>query len=245
MKKKRRVVLSRKEAVQRLDEMILLIEENVRIGLRIEAALETANGIVMSRIDNMSCYGAECYNIVKDCMALNLALTLARLFDSGARRIRPNKRDVASIPLLIRLLRQKRCHDALIARARSWTPHLPESSDAQAACCERAIKDAIGAYVSLRRTHQGRQAAETLKQFRDKKLAHSLMGTVLKAVPQYRQLFLLMDVARDVTNGAKLAIRGDNLDFKEVEDGWHCESRAFWEPALRAAVTAAEADFAA
>jgi hypothetical protein len=71
------------------------------------------------------------------------------------------------------------------------------------------------------------------------------MGTVLKAVPQYRQLFLLMDVARDVTNGAKLAIRGDNLDFKEVEDGWHCESRAFWEPALRAAVTAAEADFAA
>jgi hypothetical protein len=40
MKKKRRVVLSRKEAVQRLDEMILLIEENVRIGLRIEAALK-------------------------------------------------------------------------------------------------------------------------------------------------------------------------------------------------------------
>lgn len=232
--------MTRVSALQRLHEMIVLIEENVRIGLRIEAALESANDIIATEIKSANVHGAACYNTVRNCMALNLALTLARLFDPGGKRFHPNQSNVASLPLLIRLLKQKRCRSVLIERARNWTPQLPESADPQAAGCERAINSAIEAYASLRRNHSRRQAAATLKQFRDRKLTHSLMGTILKALPQYRQLFLLMDVARDVTDHAKLAIQGNNLDLKGFEDRRREEARAFWEPALRAASSATE-----
>ena len=233
----KRVTITLATAVQRLDEMVVLIEQDVRVGLSVEAALESANEIVSARIsDYATYYGANCYNTVKDCMALYLALTLARLFDPGARRFRPNKRDVASIPLLVRLLKQKRCRSALAKRARGWNPQLPSLADSNAAACEREIDSAILTYEKLRRTHKGRRAALTLKEFRDKKLAHSLMGAVLKALPQYQQLFLLMDVARDVTNHAKLAILGNNLDLTDVEKQKMQEAEFFWERALAAAI---------
>jgi hypothetical protein len=66
-----------------------------------------------------------------------------------------------------------------------------------------------------------------------------LIGAVIKAMPKYEQLFLLMDVARDVVDHAKLAIRGDNLDLKEVEKERRRAANAFWEPALKAAIVAA------
>ncbi len=44
-----------------------------------------------------------------------------------------------------------------------------------------------------------------------------------------------MDVARDVTEHAKLAILGDNLDLKDVEKERRCQADAFWKPALAAA----------
>jgi hypothetical protein len=112
----RRITISRNTAVQRIDKMIALIEDNVLIGLNIEAALESANDIVSSTTEGKNLYGAECYNTIANSLALNLAITLARPFDSGASRFHPNKRDIASIPLLVRLLTQKRCQTILRAR---------------------------------------------------------------------------------------------------------------------------------
>jgi hypothetical protein len=69
--------------VRRIDEMISLIVDNVEIGLGIEAALESANDIVQTSYKGV--YTAHCYNVIQNCLALNLALTLARLFDPGNR----------------------------------------------------------------------------------------------------------------------------------------------------------------
>jgi hypothetical protein len=114
---------------------------------------------------------------------------------------------------------------------------LPEMEDNNAAACERAIDQAISAYAKLRRTRAGRSAIANLKAFRNKVLAHTLIGSALQKAPTYNDLFLLMDVARDVSEHAQLAILGNNANLKGVEDEFSRVSRAFWSAALPAAAT--------
>jgi len=78
-------------------------------------------------------------------------------------------------------------------------------------------------------------AMNTLKNFRDKKLAHSLLDAVLDAAPKYNELFLLLDVASEVARCSKLVVSGTNIDFDEFEREWRRDARAFWEPAIAAA----------
>ena len=106
--------------------------------------------------------------------------------------------------------------------------------DENAATCEQEIDRAAAAYAQLRGTHAGRNAIAKLKSFRNKVLAHTLLGQVLEITPTYNELFLLMDVARDVSGHAQLAILGNNLDLKAVEEELLRMSKAFWRPALTA-----------
>ena len=112
---------------------------------------------------------------------------------------------------------------------------MPSMADTYAKACERAIDRAVDAYATLRRTYAGRNAVAKLKRFRDKVVAHTLLGTALKSSPLYRELFLLVDVARDVTEHARLAVEGTHMDLKDVEDNHVEVCRAFWRPALTAA----------
>jgi hypothetical protein len=215
--------------------MVPLIEENVKIGLSVEAALRSANDIVIRELREKQYYGADCYNTVRQCMSLELTLTVARLFDFGSKGRHPNDRDVASIPLLIRLLDQRRCRSFFCRKAREWTPQMPSMADMHADSCTRAIDNAVTAFSSLQQAREGRAAIKTLKIFRDKKLAHSLLESVLKKLPRYEQLFMLMSVARNVTHHTKLAVQGSDYDFDELASGLYDASKAFWEPALIAA----------
>jgi hypothetical protein len=236
--------LSRTTVIVRVDNMIKLILREVRVGIEVEAALEVANEVVKRDLREAKVYGASCYNSVRQSMALFLALTLAKLFEiptprSGeTRATRYNRSDVASIPLMIRLLKQRRCRTALSKRARGWTPALTGTEDIHATFCERAIDRAIEAYDQIRRTRGRRSAIAKLKAFRDKALAHTLLGDALEKTPSYNELFLLMDVARDVTDQAKLAILGNGLDLKKVERERVRMAEAFWRPALTAAADA-------
>jgi hypothetical protein len=66
-------------------------------------------------------------------LTVSLALTLANLFDpetlyiSRKKKVQQksaNKSDIISIPLLVRLLKQRRCQTVLGKQARDWTPML-------------------------------------------------------------------------------------------------------------------------
>jgi len=50
------------DALNRLDEMIDLINLDVQVALGIEAALETANEVVTGELRDVQFYGADCYN---------------------------------------------------------------------------------------------------------------------------------------------------------------------------------------
>ena len=196
----------------------------------IECALEAANRLIGENKPKFS-DGAGCYNNgVRQSLLLNLAITLARLYDEGTKSRHVNDRDVASIPLLARLLRQKRCRTVLAERARLWTVGLPNFEAAQVAACSGAIDRALAAYATLRRSLAGRQAVKKLKDFRDKELAHSLMDQVIEAVPTINDLLVLMDVARDFSEHAVFAVKGLHHDLKQREEIRLKEARAFWMP---------------
>lgn len=181
-KPRKRSTIKNAVAIDRIDKMIPLIIENVRIAIKLESALDTGNEVIREIRGDAEhgphWYGANCYNTVINSVTLNLALTLARLFDPGAKRMRPNKRDVASIPLLLRLIKQKRCRSALIKRAHDWTPQIADLASEHEATVLREIDAAVAVYTGLMSNHEGRTAAATLKGFRDKKLAHSLIDAV-------------------------------------------------------------------
>jgi hypothetical protein len=236
------------DALDRLDEMIPLIVRDVESAIQTEAALETANELVTGdELRGAKFYGADCYNAVNLSMAIFLALTLAKLFETPSLRglsksTRFNLSDVASIPLMIRLLKQARCRKRLCNRARNWTPMMSTMAETHAKSCGRAIDGAIDAYAKLRRTHASRNAIAKLKLFRDKLVAHTLLGVALNSRPIYRELFLLVDVARDVTEQARLAISGIHIDLRESEEEHVNIARAFWHPALIASAKAGRVD---
>jgi hypothetical protein len=109
------------------------------------------------------------------------------------------------------------------------------SGELHAKSVDRAIDAAVNAHAGLRKTHAGRNAAAKLKSFRDKVIAHTLFGVAVKSTPTYAELFRLMDVARDVTEQARLAIEGLHIDLRETEEEHVKVARAFWRPALTAA----------
>jgi hypothetical protein len=240
---KKIVRLSANDAVVRLDQMIDLIYRDVEIATATEAALESANKMAMGSLRGVQFYGADCYNAVAQSMALHLALTLAKLFEIPSLRgqgksTRFNKSDVASIPLMVRLLEQKRCRVRLSKRARDWTPMIPEMADRHAESCELAIDRAIEAYNELRRKPAGRKASTKLRGFRDKVLAHTLLITALDSRPTYREMFHLARVARQVVEHARLAISGHHLDMTDHMERRLEVAEAFWKPAMTAAAEA-------
>ncbi|WP_133123845.1 hypothetical protein [Phyllobacterium zundukense] len=232
--KKKPVRITKGEALGRVNDMTTRLEEDVKSALWIEASMEAANAFVISDKDRPY-HGAETYNAVAQSMMLTLAVTVSRMFDKGRKLTHPNKRDVASIPLLIRLLRQKRCKDALIERARVWTPASMELESMHVRDCEKAIDRAIRAYHSLSTTGRGRHAIAKLKQLRDYRIAHHLMKVPDRKLPTYDNLFVLVDTARDVMNAAILAVKGVDTSLKEFEKMHRKEADRFWEAALQGA----------
>lgn len=240
-KGKKRSTITKAVAVERIDKMIPLVLENVKPAMRLEATLETGNEVIQTlrtgAARGPNWYGANCYNAVIASVTLNLALSLAKLFDLGAKRTKPNKRDVASIPLLLRLVRQKRCRAALSARAREWMPDggLAASNEATV---RHELDAALAAYAGLKRKNKGRKATATLKGFRDKKLAHSLIDVALTSLPRYEDLSLLLNVSMAITAHLRLAINGENWTPEDFHREGRRQGEAFWGPAIKGVIDA-------
>ena len=146
---------------------------------------------------------------------------------------------MASIPLLLSLVKQKRCLSALAKRAREWTPLLGMGAEHEMTV-RKEIDAAISVYRGLTIAYQGRLASSTSKGFRDQKLAHSLMVAVSKplARPRFEELTLLLNTAVTVTAHLRLAIDGQNWDPAESKQEARRQGKAFWEPAIAAVMEA-------
>ncbi|MCA3598723.1 MAG: hypothetical protein IOC64_11470 [Methylobacterium sp.] len=243
--KRKRKTISRAEAVKRLGAMVKAINRDLERALAIEATLEEGNRIVNATPDQIR-PGPDTYATIIGSLATDLAITLARLFDplqwesgkGGRKRVTPYEnrgRTVqrATIPLIVHLLRQKRCRDELARRAREWIPSMPWIADSQEAACRKACAEAVEAFAALRRDHDGRQGIARLTALRNNGIAHTLWTAPDKPGPRYRQLFRVADTAREVVGAALLAIDGNNTDFLEVEKITRADAARFWGHALR------------
>lgn len=229
-KRKKPVTISTNEALSKIDRMMPILYNNIYNAIRIEATLEAGNDLVGSLKDK-SISGAEAYNTIKNSLSFDLAMHLSRLFDVGVRRKHPNKRDVASIPLMARLLRQKRCQKALCKRAVNWTPFKLGMERQYEADCMNSIERALREYKSIFNGSAGRRGLRTLKAFRDYHMAHSIM-TDDKSNPIYNDLFQMTDCAREFVAAAKLALEGVNVSLADHEVVYRNVAKIFWEKAL-------------
>lgn len=229
-KKKKRSAISTAEAVARLDKMVPILFRNLQNAILIEATMEVGNNLV-GEMSDRSFPGARSYNRIMRSLAYDLAMHLARLYDVGARHRHANEKDIASIPLAVRLLRQQRCKNVLSARARKWNPHDLSFADVFERDCLQAIERASSSYSGTFRGRHGRGGLKTLKEFRDNFMAHSLMNDS-DANPIYHHLYRLTDCARDFVQDARLALEGKGDDLQEHERIFTDDARRFWRMAL-------------
>lgn len=223
--KKKRAVLTNQQALDKITRIQPILEINLRWALRIEAALEVGNDMVGELADK-AFPGAAAYNTIKRSLSYDLALHVARLFDKGVLRVKPNKRDVASIPLMVRLIRQKRCHDALVKIAGETHPHLGMGA-IFARNCSEAIERASAAYSGVFRGQFGASGIRAIKLVRDNHLAHSLMKDVDHDVI-YHQVFRLVKDATTIVEAASIAILGSAPQMEESKARYRAEAHEFW-----------------
>lgn len=229
-KRKKRVLLSKAAAIARLDTMMPILYRNIVNAIRIEATMEAGNALVPS-LPNEGLPGANAFNAIMRSLAVDLAMHLSRLYDVGNRSRHVNNRDVASIPLAIRLLRQKRCQRELKARARNWLPGVVGHADRFERDCATALERVSAKYSETFQGQFGRGGLKTLKAFRDTFMAHSLM-TDVDARPIYNQLFRLTDCAKAFVEDARIAVSGNNSSLDEQERIFLDQANEFWRMAL-------------
>lgn len=209
--------------------MVRAIEFDVNFALWDEAVLEAGNQVVSS-LKNKNIEGAAAFNVIHQGLSADLSVTLARLFDFGSRRFAPNKRETSSIPLLIRLLKQKRCRDHFIARAGNWVSAY-RHSDSDAIACDTAIKSSIEDYNALMRGG-GPSALSRLQKARNYRIAHRKINDVEEGFPRYRDLFMLVAMAAKISENIKFATSGHNSSLAEQKMTMDKEALAFWSRAL-------------
>lgn len=212
-----------------MDAMASRVWEDTEFALAIEAALVSSNSII-GKSERQS-YGARCYNVVHQSMIAHLVVVAARLFDPAPKHKRPYNTDIASVPLLAHLLKQKRCQDELLTRARDWTPSIPSLADANERSCQKAIDAALSAFYDFRNTRLGAGSLKRLKGFRDTVVAHSLRGAFEYKI-KHQELHEFVTVATTFTEQARLAIDGHHIDSAAERRELKRVSDAFWKPAL-------------
>ena len=219
--------------MRRLKLMVRRINKDIEIALWTEADLESANDFIRADPTRIR-PGAAAYNTISQSLTFNLAVTLSRLLDRGTLRFHPNKRDVVSIPLMIRLLKQRRCQSALLKEAEKWTPHVQGLEDIHIRSCERGIRGAIRAYGKFDSPRANRVKHQRLRKFRNKRLAHNLMNDAMNALPTYDDLFLLLSIAVTVVDEARLAIEGLTPGLEDAKALYREQADLFWSAALSA-----------
>ncbi len=234
--------LSKARAIELADSMLPHIQREVYWGLEIEVAMEAANDVVQGGYRGKTFYGANTFNVVVNALAIELSLVLAKLFEIPSPRPgrsaadRFNRSDIASIPLLVRLLRQKQCCTHYVSLSMDWEFGIGKAMNGEAPVVARTAERLISRYGSARRSPKYQVAMKRIRDFRNIRVAHSLM--IQPTMPIYKDLHMLMDLARETLQDMRLVMKGEAVDLLEKESIRRREAAHFWAAALPAAIVA-------
>lgn len=220
-KKSKRNCLTNAQAIERLHVIFEKVRRDYSHALHVECSMESANQVVSALVSTESS-SASAYNTALDSMKFDLSVSLARLLDnSGIRRKKngrsPNQKDIASVPFLIRLLRQKRCKDFFV----KMNPEV-----------EKSIKATLIAYSNRLCSPSAKQARRKLKSFRNHELAHSLIFESNLRNPKFNEIFGLTAALGEVIANLSLVIDDAEWDIHSEKEALLEEAKIFWSKAF-------------
>jgi hypothetical protein len=210
------------ELFARLETITRSLVQDLKIAIENHATMAAGNSAV-EQLRGVQWYGARSFNAIQRALTMDLALSLARLFDTGA--------DVASISGMVSMLRNAAAKAEIPKRAAQWVPGLEAhnwaaaNDEAEAARLE---------YQSLQGS--ARNELEALRTFRTQKLAHSLPMAVAEAAPRFQDLSMLLRAVASIVAHVSVAILGVAWDPSDTEKSVAQEAEIFWQSALGDAV---------
>ncbi|TQI74064.1 hypothetical protein FHT98_1805 [Bosea sp. AK1] len=227
------------EAVRRVSLIAPMLREDVQTAIVSHAVLEASNAILPKGLSGITTPFVETYNGVQYALTMKLAMDLARIFDlSESKRFPPEEQDKASIPVLAALMSRPDVRNALENEAAEWLPgveYIGASNAIPADVLEGILKSVeddhrAGDRASFQNASAsflviaGRLAVDgsdekaalvRIREFRNKRLAHSLFDKEPDELPKYSDLHLLLDIAKEAAKYALLAVEGLNTEFDD------------------------------
>jgi hypothetical protein len=205
----------------------------MELAIASQQTLQAANEALQKlAASNRTFWSIACAELIARSVTLELALVLARLFDPGARIRHPNQKNIASIPLLLRLLSQKRCQKHFINRTHPWFREAQAQARNFPLRCSQALAEVGTIYRRGKKKSEVRRALKVLKYFRDKQLAHNVFDAFDGVRPTYAQLFALTDFASEVLKPAIFAVDSSDYRFEAIHEFWKGQASHFWRRAL-------------
>ncbi|MGG5823962.1 hypothetical protein [Falsiroseomonas sp. HW251] len=194
------------------------LHETVLGAVQNRALLEVANAdkSLLSAFNNT--YEAHGLSAIRHSLIHMLLIQVVRCWD-GHRDHR------ASFPSLLKRLERPGATDDVIAAAASWNPGLGlETRNRE--LVRSLISELKDGVVSLT-TGDAAARLKRLSEFRHTYVAHNLTVEP-DHLPQYRDIFGLLDDTIPLAAKADLAIRGHHVDFADFHNESVEQARAFW-----------------
>jgi hypothetical protein len=231
------------EALRRIKLIVPMLRQDVGTAVASHSVMEACNDVIPPGMKGIHTVYNDTYGVVQNALALKLAMDIARIFDVGQNpRFPPETQDKASVQVLAALFEVPGVQEQLEAEASGWLPGIedlncdgagvssPEiASIIQEMDAEHRAEDgescgkAILAYLDIaaRLSAAGSQeeaAIRRVREFRNRRLAHSLFDKEPDALPMYSDLDLLLSLAKEAAKHASMIVEGLNTEFDEQAD---------------------------
>jgi AbiU2 len=226
------------EALRRIRLITPMMRKDVETADLSSLVMEAANNTIPKGLEGTFTPFTNIYLAGQNALTLKLAMDLARIFDLSEGRP-AEAQDKASIPVLAALLTRPDVRDGLLQDAAKWIAGIeighpagspppdvlkadPESTKEGhrsrfGDACQRAITDFLSLVKGLEvKDSEENAALVRIRQFRNRRLAHSLFDQEPDAVPKYADLDLLLSIAKEAAKHASLAVDGLNTDFDDL-----------------------------
>ncbi|MGF7178454.1 hypothetical protein [Azospirillum doebereinerae] len=211
-----------------------MIVSDVKAAIQVDAMHKAGNEIVGAFMLGKAWYEAHGYNIVLRSLITAEILALNRIYDWRERRPL-HQQNKASIPVVLALLEDD---DTLVHfqdEARLWNPGMG-FEDHNAALVVESIGDARSKWEALWQPgHDGRAHLDTLRAYRDSRVAHVLVDVLPGVIPQYSHLPLLLLETLPIIKPLALALTGIEHDFESMLRESSRQAEAFWRSFLAGA----------
>lgn len=230
------------EAVRRVHEITKMLRMDVRTAILSHEVMEATNDVVPKGLAGIRTTYVDTYGAIQNALALKLAMDLGRIFDvTVSERFPVEGQDKASVQVLAALLARDDVREHLVSKAAHWflgianlspvgnaPPELvaaaiseleQEHRNQDAADCENAIVEflALSARLNMDQSEEA-VALARVRQFRNRRLAHSLFDKEPDEYPRFSDLSTLLRVAITAAKFALLAVEGQNSDFEDIAD---------------------------